>query len=162
METTNSPLQGVADDRLEPTTTPTPWKSARTRIERSCVMCHQRKIRCDKRSPCSNCARADLFCCYPEPERAGRRPPKTTIAELANRVARLERTIIAISDGTSQDQNGETESARTPQSENLITDKMQTSEVTPAEELLIQDGYSSRYVNEVLLSRILDEVIFSI
>jgi hypothetical protein len=168
MGTASSPMQAIADERFMTASAaaaslvaPTALPSTRTGIERSCVMCHQRKIRCDKRSPCSNCARVDLFCCYPGPQRAGRRPPKTTIAELATRVARLERTIVEISNGSPRDSNGETDSAHTPPLESLTANEMQTGEDRPAEELLVQDGYSSRYVNEILLSRILDEVAFS-
>jgi hypothetical protein len=45
-------------------------------ILRSCLTCHQCKIRCDKRSPCSNCVRNDVLCCYPEVEQRRRRPQK--------------------------------------------------------------------------------------
>ncbi|CAK7272042.1 hypothetical protein SEPCBS57363_004933 [Sporothrix epigloea] len=39
---------------------------------RSCVTCRQRKVRCDKLSPCSNCCRADIPCLLPSTER----PPR--------------------------------------------------------------------------------------
>ncbi|ERS96532.1 hypothetical protein HMPREF1624_06736 [Sporothrix schenckii ATCC 58251] len=39
---------------------------------RSCVTCRQRKVRCDKLSPCSNCRRADIPCVLPSMER----PPR--------------------------------------------------------------------------------------
>ena len=32
---------------------------------RSCVICRTRKVRCDKRSPCSNCRRANTTCVFP-------------------------------------------------------------------------------------------------
>ena len=102
--------------------------------------------------------RADVLCCYPGPERAGRRPPKTTIAEVAARVARLERTITAISnDAPNTDSNGKPISALTPPLGDGGINETQTVGVS-SEELLVQDGYSSRYINEVLLSRILEEV----
>ncbi|CAK7223067.1 hypothetical protein SEUCBS140593_005112 [Sporothrix eucalyptigena] len=40
--------------------------------QRSCVTCRQRKVRCDKLSPCSNCRRADIPCVLPSTER----PPR--------------------------------------------------------------------------------------
>jgi len=128
------------------------------RMERSCLMCHQRKIRCDKRSPCSHCVKADLLCCYPGPERAGRRPHKTTIADVAARVARLERTITAISSSTVQaDLIDKSSPDLTPP-----TGEVNMSETltvgAPPDELLVQDGFSSRYINEALLSRVLEEV----
>jgi hypothetical protein len=39
---------------------------------RSCVTCRQRKVRCDKRAPCSNCRRADIACVFPSLDR----PPR--------------------------------------------------------------------------------------
>src|SRR5215469_5346550 len=32
---------------------------------RSCIVCRNRKVRCDKRSPCSNCRRANIACVFP-------------------------------------------------------------------------------------------------
>ena len=110
--------------------------------------------------PCSQCTRADVLCCYPAPERVGRRPQKTTIAEIAVRLARIERTITAISDGTSiqSDSNLNSASALRP----LHESKAETNETQKAgwlpDELLVQDGSSSHYINEALLSRVLEEV----
>lgn len=39
---------------------------------RSCVICRQRKVRCDKQSPCSNCRRANVACIFPSTDR----PPR--------------------------------------------------------------------------------------
>ena len=39
---------------------------------RSCVICRQRKVRCDKQSPCSNCRRANVACISPSTDR----PPR--------------------------------------------------------------------------------------
>ena len=40
--------------------------------QRSCLTCRQRKVRCDKLSPCTNCRRADIPCVLPSTER----PPR--------------------------------------------------------------------------------------
>jgi hypothetical protein len=39
---------------------------------RSCVVCRSRKVRCDKRAPCSNCRRANIACVLPSTDR----PPR--------------------------------------------------------------------------------------
>lgn len=150
MENDDSSTQAPMDD-IQASASPTASLSVTNkRIERSCLLCHQRKIRCNKRSPCSNCVRADVLCCYPGPERPGRRPPKFTIAEVAARVTRLERTITAIS-------NNESNSAhKSPSAEADISETQAVAD--SPEELLVQDGYSTRYINEVLLSRVLEEV----
>ncbi|OAL38211.1 hypothetical protein AYO20_02663 [Fonsecaea nubica] len=52
--------------RTPPTTsTPTPKL-------RSCLVCRNRKVRCDKQSPCSNCRRANIACVTPATDR----PPR--------------------------------------------------------------------------------------
>jgi hypothetical protein len=123
-------------------------------ILRSCLTCHQRKIRCDKRSPCSNCVRNDVLCCYPEIEQRRRRPQKVTIGEISARLARLERTITAITKGTATPDVEIVPDLAVPRSERGYPPTIVGS---PAE-LLVRDGDSSRYINEVILSRILDEV----
>ncbi|KAN0091771.1 Fungal specific transcription factor domain containing protein [Hyaloscypha variabilis] len=124
---------------------------------RSCLTCHQRKIRCDKRSPCTTCVRNNVHCCYPEVEQNRRRPQKTTIGEISARLARLERTITAITKGTATPNLGHKSASDiiAPCSE-VDMGKIPTVESSP-EELLVQDGESSRYINEIILSRILDE-----
>lgn len=39
---------------------------------RSCIVCRNRKVRCDKQSPCSNCRRANIACVFPSADR----PPR--------------------------------------------------------------------------------------
>ena len=39
--------------------------SLRARKARSCLICRSRKVRCDKKSPCSNCRRANIDCLFP-------------------------------------------------------------------------------------------------
>ena len=142
---------------------PSPSTSVRhKRAERSCILCHQRKIRCDKRSPCANCTRADVLCCYPGPERAGRRLPKSTIAEVTARVSRLERTIAAISkDNSHKDPNlhSNSDSNSSPGDENSRGSPVPRD---CSGEILVKDGPSTRYINETIFSRVLEEVGISI
>ena len=39
---------------------------------RSCEVCRNRKVRCDKLSPCSNCRKGNVKCVYPTPSRQPR------------------------------------------------------------------------------------------
>jgi hypothetical protein len=59
---------------------------------RSCITCRRRKVRCNKRSPCSHCIRAGIECIFPPPGRAPRKtkrsPPEN--AELLSRLRQLE------------------------------------------------------------------------
>jgi hypothetical protein len=46
--------------------------SGRNEKLRSCVVCRSRKVRCDKRAPCSNCRRANIACVFPPTDRQPR------------------------------------------------------------------------------------------
>ncbi|KAI4198987.1 MAG: hypothetical protein LQ350_004903 [Teloschistes chrysophthalmus] len=74
---------------------------------RSCVTCRKRKVRCDKRHPCSNCSKADIECIFPGPGRAPRRSRKHPDAELLARLRRLEGVVQHL--GKNLDEDGEKE-----------------------------------------------------
>lgn len=156
------------DDGTPPPDTPPPARSGAgemiarrpKKVERSCILCHRRKIRCDKRSPCSTCTRAGLLCCYPPAaEQLARRPRKTTIADVAERLVRLERTLVAISSSDQQTDAGPQMpgSAQVPP---LVGGEVAGigAGKSVMEEFLVQSGDSSRYINEILISRVLEEV----
>jgi Fungal Zn(2)-Cys(6) binuclear cluster domain len=135
------------------------------KAERSCVVCHRRKVRCDKKSPCSTCTRTGVLCCYPSGDRPLTRQPKTTIAKIASRLVQLERTIVAVSsDRLAKDPVGRAPS-RAP---SFLDGDDDSCTSAPAEkqsivsvstdEILIQNGFSSHYINEILLCRVLEEV----
>ncbi|RHZ63390.1 hypothetical protein CDV55_104886 [Aspergillus turcosus] len=60
---------------------------------RSCVTCRRRKVRCNKRTPCSNCVKAGIECIFPPPGRAPRKTKRPHDAELLSRLRRLEGVI---------------------------------------------------------------------
>ncbi|KAH6718329.1 fungal-specific transcription factor domain-containing protein [Leptodontidium sp. MPI-SDFR-AT-0119] len=127
------------------------------RLDRSCILCHQRKIRCDKKSPCGNCTRADVLCCFPKAEQPVRRPHKTTIADVSSRLARLERTIQALAKDSPI--NGCVDTPPSKPVEDFST-PLRSDELldrAPSEERLINGDCSSRYFNESFLSRIMEE-----
>lgn len=72
---------------------------------RSCITCRKRKVKCDKRHPCSNCNRAAIECLFPGPGRAPRRTRKPPDTELLARVRRLEGVVQSLGKGI--DENGE-------------------------------------------------------
>ncbi|KAJ5601288.1 hypothetical protein N7510_010822 [Penicillium lagena] len=71
---------------------------------RSCVTCRRRKVRCNKRSPCSNCVKAGIDCIFPPPGRAPRKAKRPPDVELLSRLRRLEGVIEHLSgNGTTAD-----------------------------------------------------------
>lgn len=63
---------------------------------RSCVTCRRRKVKCDKKNPCSNCVRAKIECVFPGPGRAPRKSRKPPDAELLERLRRLEGVVSSL------------------------------------------------------------------
>lgn len=57
---------------------------------RSCVTCRRRKVRCNKREPCSNCVKAGIECIFPGPGRAPRKQRRSPDVEVLSRLRRLE------------------------------------------------------------------------
>ena len=73
---------------------------------RSCITCRKRKVKCDKRQPCSNCNKAAIECVFPGPGRAPRRTRKPPDTELLARLRRLEGVVQSLGKGV--DEEGET------------------------------------------------------
>lgn len=147
----------VATDRdLTP-----PSPNPRRRPDRSCVLCHRRKIRCDRQTPCLACVRARLTCTYPSSDRPVRRVRKATIADVASRISDLEKTIVA----ASIDQGGAARRSLPPSAQvsfalNLPVsphESPQEPQELPSEEVLIRNGTSSQYFNELLISKVIEE-----
>ncbi|GKZ16460.1 hypothetical protein AbraIFM66951_007144 [Aspergillus brasiliensis] len=145
--------------------TSVPMESARRyNVERSCLRCHQRKVRCDKSSPCGSCIRANVLCQYPGPNRVKRRPPKVHNSDVIARLESLERSIAALAGNRSlphlqhEVTDGRTVSAPgagSPSSkEPSPSGTTAVAEPSSHDGLLVEDG---RYINEQLLSRVLED-----
>ncbi|KAL4963436.1 uncharacterized protein BDV14DRAFT_190918 [Aspergillus stella-maris] len=64
------------------------------RPPRSCTLCRQRKIKCDRQQPCGNCIRLESTCIYPAGfGRAPKRPRKGVEARLLAQLSRLESAV---------------------------------------------------------------------
>ncbi|KAL2063739.1 hypothetical protein VTL71DRAFT_5544 [Oculimacula yallundae] len=116
-----SPAQAVAPRTTNPSATappgaPNPQSAGQSPIERrtsgeiphglnprSCVTCRRRKVKCDKKSPCTNCAKGNSVCVFPAPGRAPRKPRQggkvvsEREAELLKRLRRLEGVVEELS-----------------------------------------------------------------
>ncbi|VUC28137.1 unnamed protein product [Clonostachys rosea] len=144
---------------------------------RSCILCHRRKIRCDKKEPCMHCVRADKECVYPPSGPRIRRTKRTLMADMSSRIQSLEKTLTnaraAVQAGQRRSGSvpspAETEEAhRSPASSiaSLPIGLGAPSRRTPGhrrrrsgegEAIVIEKGSSSQYFNEFLISRVLEE-----
>lgn len=65
---------------------------------RSCRGCHQRKVRCDRAVPCTNCSRCGINCVYPTKESDIARKGGITLQSISNRLERLEVLLSRLAD----------------------------------------------------------------
>lgn len=56
----------------------------------SCVLCQQRKVRCDKNKPCANCVKAKVECRVIPPQPPRRRKKRLQEKDLIERLRRYE------------------------------------------------------------------------
>ena len=84
---------------------------------RSCTTCRKRKVKCDKRHPCSNCNRAAIECVFPGPGRAPRRSRKPPDTELLARLRRLEGVVQSLGKGIDEEAETMSEPAVVPKAE---------------------------------------------
>ncbi|KAJ4250972.1 hypothetical protein NW762_011622 [Fusarium torreyae] len=94
-------LQGLPDPSLtiEESTNTTPESvGVFPSPLRSCVLCRQRKVKCDRQQPCSNCVHCKLECSYPAGRgRAAKKCRRTLDNRLIDRLQRLEDIIKRLS-----------------------------------------------------------------
>lgn len=84
---------------------------------RSCITCRKRKVKCDKRHPCSNCNRAAIECIFPGPGRAPRRSRKPPDTELLARLRRLEGVVQSLGKGIDEEADTTSEPVEVPKAE---------------------------------------------
>lgn len=134
----------------------------RYNVERSCLRCHERKVRCDKRSPCSKCVRLNVPCQYPGPERVKRRAPKTADTDVVTRLEQLERAITSLAEGPSPAQSVTKNVASNSQSsrETSAASSSRNTRAAAAESSSAQHGFlvgNGAYMDEPFLSRVVEK-----
>lgn len=147
---------------MSSTSVPIPSPPPSRRAERSCVLCHRRKVRCDRKTPCSPCTRGSYSCTYPQVGRPVKRARKTTIIDIASRIQDLERTLVSVSQERSP--SNPPRPASEPEPDSSSSRPVRTVHRPPPEndEILLRQGTSSRYFDEVLISRVIGQVSLSL
>ncbi|EED12155.1 C6 transcription factor, putative [Talaromyces stipitatus ATCC 10500] len=122
----------------------------RYNVERSCIRCHERKIRCDRKTPCSTCTKANAQCQYPGPEKGRRRSKREQQSQLVPRI-------------DEHDDHLDVTRSSQELSPAIPTGNQKTQNVSEGQSLdsnrgfLLKDGASTRYINEGLLSQVLEK-----
>lgn len=157
--------QNVANpQRMQPVTNPDPQLQIR-----SCVTCRRRKVRCNRRHPCSNCVKAGIDCIFPtrRAPRKSRRPPESDILD---RLRRLEGVVESLGAAAAADRpdaartspsqhpQGSTSTSRDPEGPNSDSWQGETSVREQIGRLVIDDGSRSRYVSNRFWAGLGDQV----
>ncbi|KAK8166548.1 fungal-specific transcription factor domain-containing protein [Phyllosticta citrichinensis] len=109
---------------------------------RSCVTCRRRKVKCDKKHPCTNCTKARIDCIFPAPGRAPRKPRKPADAELLDRLKKLEGVVKTLGGVPSiSETEGPTQEAEKAESQQA---QDQEPEPEPREEENVSQEFCSR------------------
>ncbi|KAI0450904.1 hypothetical protein F5B21DRAFT_489157 [Xylaria acuta] len=131
---------------------------------RSCVLCRQRKVKCDRRQPCSNCLRAGANCVHPPGTgRAAKRPRQAVDAKVLDRLSQLETTIRRLQQ-QAKDRDAEShahaasESTQTRESRILVDDASQGPEAAPELGRLVVEESQSRYVSNVMWADLTESI----
>lgn len=120
----------------------------------SCLSCRQRKVKCDRHSPCSNCTRANSQCSFVAPVRRKRtrtKPQKEGLHAKLQRYEELLRSYGAKIEPSEHDDDLDEEldsAGDTPMTEDTRLDVKEAGRSAAPEEIkprfVIKDG-SSRY-----------------
>lgn len=136
---------------------------AKSASGRSCFACNRKKVRCDKKKPCTPCTRSGKSCNYPPLGPRTRRSKQTIMEEMASRIRNLENALVQATDanGASPESHSggrvEATSVGLPSPQQSPGQRHDLNETG----VLVQKGASSHYFNDVLLSRALAEVSLS-
>ncbi|MCJ1477045.1 hypothetical protein MMC13_005716 [Lambiella insularis] len=130
----------------------------------SCVLCSQRKVKCNKLDPCSNCSRVRVPCVYRAPAPPRRRRKQTTEGALLSRLQRAEELLNSYGariNGSEQDRPESVTSGDSPAAVHTPSDvesKMQQTRLSNSEKgrLIVKDG-NSRYFENNLWKNLSDE-----
>lgn len=144
------------DEAEAQATSATPSSQTNDAVSRSCYSCNRKKVRCDKRQPCSACVRAGRDCAYPVAGPRVRRTKKTIMEGMATRISSLEKSVATTADKRTPFNKGAINASHTPP----ITPSLHVEDLNQVslEDTLVRKGLSAQHYNEALLSKVLAKV----
>ncbi|KAK5207203.1 hypothetical protein LTR72_008945 [Exophiala xenobiotica] len=111
---------------------------------RSCVACRRRKIRCDRKQPCSYCTKLNLSCTYPGSDQDGKRARPQN--DLLSRLERVESSLQRLeSKGPAVESPHASEPASSSSHETGIARNRQRTPDPESGRLVLEEG-DTRYV----------------
>ncbi|KAL5089004.1 hypothetical protein Trisim1_006148 [Trichoderma cf. simile WF8] len=132
----------------------------------SCLSCRQRKVKCDRRTPCLNCVKAERQCSFVAPVRGKRKRTKPPRETLHARVKRYEEMLKAYGakiepcdDSDMSETETEVQSITPESSGSMSAMRMQGCCIMPEDikpKFIIKEG-ASRYFDSALWSNLSDD-----
>ncbi|KAJ5738822.1 hypothetical protein N7493_001977 [Penicillium malachiteum] len=81
-------------------------------MSRSCLRCHERKVRCDREHPCGRCIQANVECLFPENKRAPRKLNRPPVATILSQLRHLEQEVKRLQGSSDANDNASTSRTR--------------------------------------------------
>lgn len=150
----------AGSDLVDVTTQRAPVAQAERWTQKSCYACSSKKIRCDRKDTCSSCTRAGKVCIYPPLGPRKRKAKAAVMAGMTSRIASLEKSVAKVHEeedvACSTDHNIPNH-ILTP-ALNAKAMPLSKAQGASGDDVLVQNGSSSQYFNEIILSRVIGEV----
>lgn len=122
----------------------------------SCILCQQRKVRCDRQKPCSNCIKARAECVPSPPTLPRRRRRKLAETDIAGRLKRAEQLLrshgVKIDDDEADEANEEMPYSAKPEPERVLTLSVPRRRRDAPPGALFKDKENSHYVERFVMS----------
>lgn len=124
---------------------------------RSCISCHKRKVRCDRKLPCTQCVRSNWSCSYPTPDRETAKKV-SPFQDITTRLERLEAKLLEAVDKQSFTQPSPAEKSSPIVSEHQPK-RARTRQPDPSRwEVLLRHGNQVHYVDNTNLLDLFQDV----
>ncbi|KAE8441170.1 hypothetical protein EG329_005799 [Mollisiaceae sp. DMI_Dod_QoI] len=127
----------------------------------SCVLCQQRKVRCDRQKPCANCTKARAECVPSAPTIPRRRRRKLAETDIVGRLKRAEQLLrshgVKVDEEEEDEQPIQESSYAKPEREPVLSMTVPRRRDRPPG-ALFKDKENSHYVESTLWENLRDEI----
>lgn len=121
-----------------------------------CVLCQRRKVKCDRKDPCTRCLKSGQECTQPEAHRAPRRPRRTEDSDVLNRVRQLEKTLENMRKSAIKDES--VQARKSEDAGDITQDGEENKILEDSDGRLIVDDDKTRYISGSSWAYLADEV----
>ncbi|RDW85406.1 hypothetical protein BP5796_03731 [Coleophoma crateriformis] len=148
----------MPDTPINPATTPSSTPANKITRGHSCLVCQQRKVKCDGQRPCLTCSKNGVDCVTKPPAQPRRRKDRQAPRQdVLSRIQNLERELL-ITKSEEKDSTGSTPTLGTTNPEPTPTASSSRSPKKNSDGVMVQEGEHSRYVENNLWASLKNEL----